>query len=504
MDSTGVRNVYVISDLHLGGAYSETPNGRGARINTHVSDLADFVDSLAAGPKTELVINGDMVDFLAETPWAAFTYDAGAACAKLQAIADRDSGFFRSLGAFLDKGHRLTILLGNHDIELALPAVRRKLREVIGVKLGHDYELISNGEAYQVGDALIEHGNRYDPWNMVGWGGLRKYSSLLSRRQIPENPEEYFVPPAGSGMVNEVINPIKQDYKFVDLLKPETDVAIPLLLSLEPGYRSILAKVAQFAVEAKPHQVKDAVPTIGDDISSAGDSGATDYGSEMSTYTGYTGESVGTAARAAAGNEDDPIAKILNAQLGADAQTFQQAIQAEGSGPAIGSDISTANFVDRTLGMAKLLLSRDDADVGRRLPALLMALQALEPDRSFDLDYETAPEYTTNAGTLLDGGFHYVLFGHTHMAKKIELRPGRWYLNSGTWCDLMQLPAAVMTAKPADARAALDPFVLDLSQGLLSRWIIFRPTYIRLALDASNKVVYADVLTYQRAATAAT
>ena len=37
-------------------------------------------------------------------------------------------------------GHRLTILTGNYYIELTLPAVRRKLREAIGVQPGHDLE----------------------------------------------------------------------------------------------------------------------------------------------------------------------------------------------------------------------------------------------------------------------------------------------------------------------------------------------------------------------------
>jgi hypothetical protein len=97
--------------------------------------------------------------------WTPFTADAHTTCAKSQAIADRDRTFFLALRDFLDAGCRLVILTGNHDIELELPAVRRKLRVVIGVTPGHDYEFIGAGEVYLVGDALIEHGNRYDEWN---------------------------------------------------------------------------------------------------------------------------------------------------------------------------------------------------------------------------------------------------------------------------------------------------------------------------------------------------
>src|SRR5262245_38572284 len=115
MDSLGCRSVFVISDLHLGEVYSKTPQGRGFRINTHVDDLVQFIQELAqmpADPGIELVINGDMVDFLAERedapPYSsAFTYDSAEACAKLQTIAERDAPFFRALGGFLEQKHRL-------------------------------------------------------------------------------------------------------------------------------------------------------------------------------------------------------------------------------------------------------------------------------------------------------------------------------------------------------------------------------------------------------------
>lgn len=498
MSAPVARSVYVISDLHLGGVYGPTAAARGFRINTHVEELAEFVEGLAEkpanAPPIELVINGDMVDFLAEREeappyWVPFTADAEAACAKLDAIAGRDRRFFQALGALLDRGHRLVILTGNHDIELALPPVRRKLREAIGVKPGHDYEFIGNGEAYPVGDALIEHGNRYDPWNVVNYDDLRRISSLISRRQpIPEKYE--FDPPAGSKMVAWVINQIKEDYKFIDLLKPETDVAVPLLLALEPGYRQILATVAKLAVNAREHRMEQAaLPSIGGDIHAEGDMEGMSFGSDISSF----------------GNpEDSALDDILRARIPGD-DAFQDALRpagASGELSGIGSDISTANIVDRTLGLARLLLSHDDEDIGRRLPALLKSLQALQPDRNFDLDYEAAPEYTDAARDLFKGGFRYVLFGHTHMAKKIEVQPGCWYFNSGTWADLMQLPPEVITASPADARAKLDPFVQDLAGGQLDRWIVFRPTYIQLDLDAGDRVVRADLLTYVRAAAA--
>ena len=77
------RQVFVISDLHLGGKYPDSgrEGDRGFRICTHVPELTEFVLSLAerpgTGPQIELVINGDAIDFLAEgdSGWVPFMAD---------------------------------------------------------------------------------------------------------------------------------------------------------------------------------------------------------------------------------------------------------------------------------------------------------------------------------------------------------------------------------------------------------------------------------------------
>ena len=148
--SSITRVIYVISDLHLGGAAD--PGKRGFRICTHEVELAAFVHSLTLlnnnSPRIELVINGDMVDFLAErtteinSKWSAFHYPENNAIQILDRIVQRSALVFEALQRFLARGHRLVILPGNHDIELNLPAVRNRLREHVGAKYGGDYEFI--------------------------------------------------------------------------------------------------------------------------------------------------------------------------------------------------------------------------------------------------------------------------------------------------------------------------------------------------------------------------
>lgn len=470
------RVVYVISDLHLGGVYpsSGDPNDRGFRICTRGAELARFVSALGQQPEpVELVINGDMVDFLAEEDegggWSPFTADQDAAVRKLDAIIGRDQALFDAFGQLLERGHRLTILMGNHDIELALPAVRRRLAERIGVRAHHDYQFTCDGEAYSVGRALIEHGNRYDSWNVVDYDGLRRVRSLLSRKQ-PVPAEYAFQAPAGSHMVAHVINPIKVDYRLIDLLKPETGAAIPVLMALEPGYRSILTRVAALGLKARKHRLKDAaLPSFAGDISS----------SESWSSDGFSSD---ISAAAAA---PDPLEIVLRQQMGAGADALLR------NGPAeigFADDISTRETVDRALGMARMLTSSSRALMDSRLPALLAAVRSLQNDNSFARDAECFPEYLDAAKDLASNGFDFVVFGHTHLARDVAMPGSARYLNCGTWADVMRFPSEILAAPAPQALEGLHAFVEDLGAGRLHSWTSFMPTYIKIVLSDDGAV----------------
>src|SRR5262245_10481743 len=140
----GTHDIYVISDLHIGGARPEG-NSPGFQMCPPESRrrLARFIHYVRRaarphGSTLELIINGDFVDFLAEQPFEPFTASADTAVEKLRRIiktADVDAPdgqrIFPALQAFVTDGHRLTVLLGNHDIELSLAAVRHELSRQI-------------------------------------------------------------------------------------------------------------------------------------------------------------------------------------------------------------------------------------------------------------------------------------------------------------------------------------------------------------------------------------
>lgn len=508
-----MRSIYVISDLHLGGHYPEPPEPgkRGFRLCTRADAVAQFIDSLTQkfaqeGP-SELVINGDTVDFLAESDekpntWSPFTGDPSRAVAKFETIVKRDLVVFESLERFLSKGGRLVVLLGNHDIELSLPAVRAAFRRALGVRAGHDFEFLYDGEAYIVGDALIEHGNRYDAWNQIDYDSLRRVRSFQSRRQ--DVPDQYnFIPPAGSEMVTSVINTIKLQYPFIDLLKPETAAVVPMLLALEPGYRNRLGTVAAIAYQTLSHGLASpATPKFGGNISSLE---ARDVPFGKNIRSGGTSDgsaAVGimptgsTAARSTAAEKDESLKRALQSTLGNDAEGFLREIDAEviAANPLrqIGSPISRSDTVNRILGFAALLLGRESQAVEKRLPALLKAMQGVQNEDTFDITKESATEYLEAAHELADRGFRYVVFGHTHQAKQVDLGNGRFYLNSGTWADVLRFPTEILKSR-AEAPRELQTFVEQMKAGDFSRWTIFNPTYVRLDIDDTNKVAKVEL-----------
>ena len=115
------NQVSIISDLHIGGV-------PGFQIFDQVKLLAAFIDDLRQNTPSPsvLVINGDMVDFLAEP--GAKTFDPEGATTKLSRIFSKEENFWpvwEALRRYV-KTRDLAITLGNDDIELALPWVRRR------------------------------------------------------------------------------------------------------------------------------------------------------------------------------------------------------------------------------------------------------------------------------------------------------------------------------------------------------------------------------------------
>lgn len=441
------RSLFVISDLHLGGA----PGPEGATGFQIISQagrarLADFLafvtNQRGAGRDVHLIVAGDIVDFLAEESFAVFTDDRDAR-KKLERIFQRTEDVWTGFAELTQAGIRLTLLLGNHDIELSLPGTRQLLLERLGAGR---VEFIYDNQAYVDGPVLIEHGNRYDAWNIVSHDSLREVRSALSRAEAPPK----FESPVGSHLVCEVMNRLKMQYPFVDLLKPEDAAVLPLLAVLAPSLVSDMMKLVP--LWRKQAQVK---------------------------FDG-AGLPVDAANIAAEEALDESMIEL--------AQELAY------------GDVASIGAFDDMKGILELWqLRRSTADEVHQLKRLYRALRARADHtwHAFNVNRESEV-YLAPARAAAARGFRVVVFGHTHLAKRVPLQDGSIYLNSGTWADLMQVPKAVLQGDEFEGQRACATFLDALKANQLSTWRRQVPTFARIQFTGDT-LASADVFFYDGA-----
>jgi UDP-2,3-diacylglucosamine pyrophosphatase LpxH len=530
-----MRRLFVISDLHMGGRPDEyDQSGRivrpGYQICNAYEELIGFVDWVAArgrqprdggeAEEVELVINGDIVDYLADDDFSqpglgaqVWTVDEADAVTKLERIAERTRcrhgrGVFEALRDFLGAGHRLTLLLGNHDVELSLPAVRARLVQLLGGD-GSRLNFIYDGEAYTVGRALIEHGNRYDRWNMIDYSALRQERSVRSRR-LPvaedERAQKYFLPPAGTHLVIRFMNRIKSRYRFVDLLKPETETILPLLLALEPERRPTVEEILEAVGVARKYLeqgLEDATtpkesgylrmvelrerPTLEEVL--RGTLGEEDLRLFVERPEAITPEDAFADPRAGQGARGQlGLRSMARAAVAWLAERYGQFEETRRSASKLAGDLAR--------GLTRLAAIRRAPDAEERFRQLHAALRVLEGrDRSFDEGHEAACYLDAARKTALGGGFEAVVYGHTHLPKRIHLhasggpsgaeRPAAVYLNTGTWCDVIRLPKGI-AADFEQAEEELLRFFDAVDRNDFSRYVKRYLSYAELAVDTRD------------------
>jgi UDP-2,3-diacylglucosamine pyrophosphatase LpxH len=463
--SKAMREVYIISDLHLGGIDD-------FRMMRNPKKLAEFIDFLSSKTETpkELVIAGDFVDFLAEktensvAPWQALIRQSLAAVNALNRIAHSNDFrcVFSALKNFIKIHKSLTILLGNHDIELSYPAVRKELEKILGVKEGHGFRFIYDGEAYIIGNAIIEHGNRYDRWNQVAYDELRQLRTLQSRRQ--DSNKNIFNPPAGSRLVAEVMNPLKERYSFIDLLKPENEAVLPILLSLLTK-RDSFTKIAEI--------IKTLAPAINQGVDKNSIPSSLTYASASNDVTKET-------------SIQSQLEKI-NQWDKKKAEGFLYSLNDEKKQPT--SYLTNASASVGFTSLISLAIEKKD----KKAEVLKHALEALRHDNTFNTSYEPKDsEYLKASRSLVNNNFKYVIFGHTHHAKKIEFNEedggdSGVYFNTGTWADLMKVPKDIWAENQAESNEKLNEFLINIKENNIEQYRKFLPTCVVLFIDEDEK-----------------
>ena len=392
--------IFVVSDLHIGGTQERSIFQDEARLAAFIRHVA----SVRPGEPVALVLAGDIVDFLAEED--ARRFDPLGAAKKLQDIIDRFPHVFNALKAFTaTEGRRLVLVLGNHDVELALPPVIETLLENIceddAARGRVNLALDGAGFRASVGgrSVLILHGNEADDWNVPDHELVRQTSAALLRGgKLPPWRAN-----AGTTLVVEVLNRIKRSHPFIDLLKPEDHNLIALLVAMEPSVWSHLKKFPEIVLKLMEGKL------------------------QRRGWLGELGDSTGSAP----GRAETPEAErtlIAQAIAHADAKVRPTELATEGN-----------------LGWGDAIVRRQG---GKANPSLIRE----EIRRWQEAVQDTfKPTHTSQHDKAIiapvSGEVDILIAGHTHTARsqpraaRMRTRDGTpWYFNSGTWIALFDMP----------------------------------------------------------------
>ncbi|HEY8088999.1 MAG TPA: hypothetical protein VIF09_14165 [Polyangiaceae bacterium] len=199
-DGRSDESLLILSDVHLGNDLNDITRDGTRRSQSVDVDLVRLLEhygrTAPAGKRWRLVIAGDFIDFIGmailpheeplDTEPSEEEREHGLGNAsdhgrlKLRAVARRHRIVFEALAAFVAKGHALTLVHGNHDVEFHWDGVKDDLKALLAdlarasvVKEGgtpgesFDGDFLARIEFapwfyYAPGLAYIEHGHQYD------------------------------------------------------------------------------------------------------------------------------------------------------------------------------------------------------------------------------------------------------------------------------------------------------------------------------------------------------
>lgn len=247
----------VLSDLHMGAGYFDGANPledfrHDDRFYKFMMDLR--AESEATGRPMELIINGDMIEFLQVPAVPVSEYDPRTRYPEeaYRSTTEADSVLrtdlviaghrpvFDGLAAFLSETPRrtVTIIKGNHDILLHWPGVQERIRQAVEAT-GPRASLLTFAARSVCRDGIyLEHGNQYrDPLN-----SLDNFENPVD----PRHPDRLQMP-IGSRFVIEFYNHIEYERWWIDAIKP-----IPALIAygmvLDPKFALKALKVLMTAL----------------------------------------------------------------------------------------------------------------------------------------------------------------------------------------------------------------------------------------------------------------
>jgi predicted phosphodiesterase len=327
---------------------------------------------------------------------------------------------FAALREFVGRaGRHLVIVLGNHDVELALPGPREWLTSWLAhgsleARGRIRWAVDGAGFACEVGgrSVLCLHGNEVDAWNVVDHRALLGVIRAIQRWV----PVPTWDANAGTRLVVSVMNDIKRRHPIIDFLKPERRAALPVILAIEPSVVGSIGHALRLSSRKTVGGLKMTAGFLGSDPVAADDPPTGREAIDALLRDFYE-----PAA------SSDLTARLIRVRksLGPDAQGQ---CAKEGAGG------------EEYLGVGSWL----SAKKGPELLRLALRLW-LKGDRTFELHDEDDQFHELDRET---GAVDFLVAGHTHLRRAIQRkRSSGVYFNTGTWIRLIRIPPSILDSQ---------------------------------------------------------
>lgn len=215
------KTILVVSDIHL-GAGTYVHGKKNLLEDFHYDkELVEFLEYFSTGEyqnrHVELIINGDLFDFLA-VPYVRYFDDEfwseEAALDKLKMMIEAHREVIDALVRFIDhKSKSLTYILGNHDAELTLDAPLNYLKSLFKNNIER-FQVLNprhGGEYIAHEGVVLKHGHEYEIAH-----SFDPQSSVVKDL----DGRSYFIPPWGSYYVTRVVNKFKEKRDYINAVRP--------------------------------------------------------------------------------------------------------------------------------------------------------------------------------------------------------------------------------------------------------------------------------------------
>jgi hypothetical protein len=288
-------------------------------------------------------------------------------------------------------------------------------------------------------------------------------------------------PNGGTRLVIDVMNTVKKNYPFVDLLKPETAAIAGVLVAIDRDTFSKVALTDAFPIlknALQGHSITSNLLGADGKLSSA----APQQVVADIAIQELLGPSLREAVTQSRGGRPGASEDVLLMEAAAARSSLPMDAQPAGSPPA------TLGALDLISGWVGLV---------PKVEALRRALKDwMKDDDTYHVNATNDHLFKDMEDRVADT-IDFTITGHTHLARALRFPRGGYYYNCGTWIRLLRLTAEVLKSKEAfeshvwtalNARRmdALDTANIPGPGGKLEPLLLDRTNAVRISAQGNS------------------